>query len=44
MKSGTDKYFYNPKEKKTLAKHKLEVWPGYVFTVDEYENGVFLQV
>jgi hypothetical protein len=44
MKTGVDKCFYNPNDRKVLTKHKLEVWPGYVFTVDEFEGGVYLQV
>ncbi len=44
MRTNIDKCFYNPNDKKVLPKHKIEVWPGYVFTVDEYEGGVFLQV
>lgn len=44
MKVGTDKYFYNPQASQVLEKHKLEVWPGYVFRVDNYEAGAFMQV
>ncbi len=44
MKTGVEKCFYNPNDRKILNKHKLEVWPGYVFTVDEFEGGVYLQV
>lgn len=42
--SNVDKCFYNPNDKKVLPKHKIEIWPGYVFTVEEYEGGVYLQV
>lgn len=33
---------FDPTEPKMIAQHKLEVWPGYVTAVDEYEDGIML--
>ncbi|CAG2058689.1 unnamed protein product [Timema podura] len=33
---------YNPKEAQVIPQYKLEVWPGYVTAVDEYEGGIQL--
>ena len=40
---GNLKSYFNPAMKETLAKHKLEVWPGYSLTMDHYEGGLFVQ-
>ena len=36
---GLDKAYYDPVNKAVLPKHKLEIWPGYVVAMDEYEGG-----
>lgn len=33
---------FDPSAPKLIPQHKLEVWPGYVTAVDEYEDGVML--
>lgn len=33
---------FDPTEPKIIPQHKLEVWPGYVTAVDEYEGGIML--
>ena len=34
--------FYNPVSAMMVPQHKLEIWPGYVTAVHEYEGGVML--
>jgi len=36
--------YFDPNNKNSIEKHGVEVWPGYVIAVDEYEGGVQLQV
>jgi len=36
--------FFDPKATINIKQHNLQVWPGYVNAVDEYEGGVMLQV
>lgn len=33
---------FDPSAPKMIPQHKLEIWPGYVTAVDEYEDGVML--
>lgn len=33
---------FDPSAPKLIPQHKLEVWPGFVTAVDEYEDGVML--
>lgn len=33
---------YDPSEPIIIPQHKLEIWPGYVTAVDEYEGGLML--
>lgn len=33
---------FNPRNAHPIPQHKLEVWPGYVTAVDEYEGGIQL--
>lgn len=33
---------FDPTAPKMIPQHKLEIWPGYVTAVDEYEDGVML--
>lgn len=33
---------FDPTAPKLIPQHKLEIWPGYVTAVDEYEDGVML--
>lgn len=33
---------FDPSLPKVIPQHKLEIWPGYVTAVDEYEGGVML--
>lgn len=35
---------FDPTAPKIIPQHKLEIWPGYVTAVDEYEDGVMLCV
>lgn len=35
---------FDPSEPKVIPQHKLEVWPGYVTAVDEYEDGIMMCV
>lgn len=35
---------FDPSAPKIIPQHKLEVWPGYVTAVDEYEDGVMLNL
>lgn len=35
--------YFLPSGAVPVPQHRLEVWPGYVTTVDEYEGGVMLQ-
>ena len=44
MKSGAEMCFYNPNDSKVLAKHKIEVWPGYAIKVEDFEGGIYFQV
>ena len=41
QRAGQRSYF-NANAKNTLAKHKLEIWPGYITSVSQYEKGIFL--
>ena len=33
---------YDQREAKDVPQHKLQVWPGYVTTVEEHEGGLLL--
>lgn len=33
---------FDPTKPMLIPQHKLEIWPGYVTAVDEYENGLML--
>lgn len=35
---------FDPTAPKLIPQHKLEVWPGYVTAVDEYEDGLMLNL
>lgn len=35
---------FDPTAPKIIPQHKLEVWPGYVTAVDEYEDGIMLNL
>lgn len=35
--------FYDPKSATSIKQHKLDIWPGYVTAVDNYEGGLLLQ-
>eukprot|EP00116_Pleurobrachia_bachei_P011669 sb/3471931/ len=35
--------YSNPDDKKVLEKHKLELWPGYVTSVEKRDGGFMLQ-
>jgi aubergine len=37
-----DRKKFDPTAPKLIPQHKLEIWPGYVTAVDEYEGGVML--
>uniref|UniRef100_T1IXK7 Piwi domain-containing protein n=1 Tax=Strigamia maritima TaxID=126957 RepID=T1IXK7_STRMM len=34
--------YYDPKEAKKIPQYKLQIWPGYVTSVAEYEGGLLL--
>ncbi|CAH0388616.1 unnamed protein product [Bemisia tabaci] len=36
--------YFSPAMKKPLPKYQMEVWPGYVTAVDEYEGGLYLNI
>lgn len=36
------KNFYDPKSAMPIPLHKLEVWPGYITAIDEFEGGIML--
>lgn len=36
------KNFYDPKAAMPIPLHKLEVWPGYITAIDEFEDGLML--
>ena len=36
--------FYNPSLAHMVPQHKLEIWPGYVTAVQEYEGGLMLNL
>lgn len=35
---------FDPSAPKLIPQHKLEIWPGYVSAVDEYEGGLMLNL
>lgn len=37
-----DRKQYDPTSPKIIPQHRLEVWPGYITAVDEYEGGIML--
>ena len=37
-----NKNFYDPKAGHMVPQHKLEIWPGYVTAVQEFEGGIML--
>ena len=37
-----NKNYFNPTSGHMVPQHKLEIWPGYVTAVQEYEGGVML--
>ncbi|XP_055911029.1 protein argonaute-3 [Eupeodes corollae] len=37
-----DRKQFDPSAPKIIPQHKLEVWPGYITAVDEYEDGLML--
>jgi len=37
-----NKNFYNPRAGHMVPQHKLEIWPGYVTAVQEFEGGIML--
>ena len=39
-----NKNFYDPSEAHMVPQHKLEIWPGYVTAVQEYEGGLMLNL
>ncbi|KAL8604204.1 hypothetical protein ACOMHN_014772 [Nucella lapillus] len=36
------RYYYNPATPSQVPAHKLEVWPGYITSIKEYEGGLML--
>lgn len=39
---GHQRSFYNPLSKVELLRHKLEIWPGYIASIDKFDGGLFL--
>ena len=39
-----NKNFYQPANGHMVPQHKLEIWPGYVTAVAEYEGGLMLNL
>ena len=39
-----NKNFYQPANAHMVPQHKLEIWPGYVTAVQEYEGGLMLNL
>ena len=39
---SNQKSFYNPLSKVELLKHKLEIWPGYIASIDKFDGGLYL--
>ena len=37
-----NKNFYDPRAGPMVPQHKLEIWPGYVTAVQEFEGGIML--
>ena len=35
---------FNPRCAHQVPQHRLELWPGYVTAIDEYEGGVKLNI
>nr|AJW77406.1 piwi-like protein 2 [Alitta virens] len=42
--SQVGRNYYNSHEPSQIPQHKLEVWPGYMFTIEEFEGGLMLMV
>nr|XP_022317079.1 piwi-like protein 1 [Crassostrea virginica] len=38
------RYYYNPKTPSAVPQHRLEVWPGYITSVCENEDGLMMLV
>ncbi|KAJ8893858.1 hypothetical protein PR048_006459 [Dryococelus australis] len=36
------RHHFNPKDAQVIPQYKLEVWPGCITAVDEYEGGIQL--
>ncbi|XP_073978510.1 piwi-like protein Ago3 isoform X2 [Rhodnius prolixus] len=36
------RHFFDPKASKQIPAHNLEVWPGYITAIQEYEDGIML--
>jgi hypothetical protein len=43
IRTAVDRAYFDPSNKNVLECHRLEIWPGYVVSVDEMEGGVLLQ-
>ena len=39
-----NKNYYDPRAGHMVPQHKLEIWPGYVTAVQEYEGGIMLNL
>lgn len=36
------RYYYNPNTSTAIPQHKLEIWPGYITAIQEYDGGLML--
>jgi len=40
--SQVGRYYYDPKRPAPIPQHRLELWPGYITSIQAYEGGVML--
>ena len=37
-----DRNWYDPKDPKHLSRHKVEIWPGFISAISQYESSLLL--
>ncbi|XP_071808284.1 piwi-like protein 1 [Asterias amurensis] len=42
--SQVGRHYYSPGLSKSIPQHKLEIWPGYVTAIHDYERGLMLHL
>ena len=35
-----DRNWYDPKDPKHLSRHKVEIWPGFISAISQYESSL----